>query len=74
MQASASSGSGSDAGSGPDSGRGGYKGPTATVDKGDLTDSKVFAGTLGYGTASGVPGAASGTLTWLRCGARRRNQ
>ncbi|MFJ3033961.1 peptidoglycan-binding protein [Curtobacterium pusillum] len=65
VQASASSGSGSDAGSGPDSGRGGYKGPTATVDKGDLTDSKVFAGTLGYGTASGVPGAASGTLTWL---------
>lgn len=39
--------------------------PTAAVTKGDLTDSKVFAGTLGYGTATGVPGAASGTLTWL---------
>ncbi|WP_439693645.1 peptidoglycan-binding protein [Curtobacterium sp. SP.BCo] len=38
---------------------------TTTVTKGDLTDSKVFAGTLGYGTATGVPGAASGTLTWL---------
>jgi len=41
------------------------KNPTATVTKGDLTDSKVFAGTLGYGAATGVPGAASGTLTWL---------
>lgn len=61
-QASASSSSSSRGGSG--AGRG-YTGPTATVDKGNLTDSKVFAGTLGYGTASGVPGAASGTLTWL---------
>jgi peptidoglycan hydrolase-like protein with peptidoglycan-binding domain len=42
-----------------------HRGPTATVEKGDLTDSKVFAGTLGYGAASGVPGAGSGTLTWL---------
>lgn len=39
--------------------------PTTTITKGDLTDSKVFAGTLGYGTASGVPGAAKGTITWL---------
>lgn len=38
---------------------------TATVTKGDLTDSKVFAGTLGYGTPTGVPGAASGIITWL---------
>ncbi|MFJ3384419.1 MULTISPECIES: efflux RND transporter periplasmic adaptor subunit [unclassified Curtobacterium] len=40
-------------------------GATATVTRGDLTDSKVFAGTLGYGTTAGVPGAATGTLTWL---------
>lgn len=38
---------------------------TATVTRGDLTDSKVFAGTLGYGPATGVPGAAAGTITWL---------
>ncbi|MBT1678490.1 peptidoglycan-binding protein [Curtobacterium aurantiacum] len=38
---------------------------TATVTEGDLVDSKVFAGTLGYGAAVGVPGAATGTLTWL---------
>lgn len=38
---------------------------TAAVERGDLTDSKVFAGTLGYGVATGVPGAAPGTLTWL---------
>lgn len=38
---------------------------TVTVERGDLTDSKVFAGTLGYGSATGVPGAAEGTLTWL---------
>lgn len=38
---------------------------TATVTRGDLTDSKVFAGTLGYGTPTGVPGAAAGTITWL---------
>lgn len=38
---------------------------TAPVTKGDLTDSKVFAGTLGYGAPTGVPGAASGTVTWL---------
>ncbi|WIE72671.1 peptidoglycan-binding protein [Curtobacterium sp. MCJR17_020] len=42
-----------------------YRGPTATVTKGDLTDSKVFAGTLGYGTPTGVPAAAAGTITWL---------
>ncbi|MBF4583678.1 peptidoglycan-binding protein [Curtobacterium sp. VKM Ac-2865] len=42
-----------------------YTGPTTTVTKGDLTDSEVFAGSLGYGTPTGVPGAASGTLTWL---------
>ncbi|MBF4614074.1 peptidoglycan-binding protein [Curtobacterium sp. VKM Ac-1376] len=40
-------------------------GATATVTRGDLTDSKVFAGTLGYGAPSGVPGAAAGTITWL---------
>lgn len=40
-------------------------GTTATVTKGDLTDSKVFAGTLGYGTPTGVPAAAAGTITWL---------
>lgn len=39
--------------------------PTAVVERGDLTDAKVFAGQLGYGTAAGVPGAAPGTLTWL---------
>lgn len=38
---------------------------TALVTKGDLTDARVFAGTLGYGAPTGVPGAASGTLTWL---------
>lgn len=38
---------------------------TAVVTKGDLTDSKVFAGQLGYGSPTGVPGAAPGTLTWL---------
>ncbi|WP_181435872.1 peptidoglycan-binding protein [Curtobacterium sp. MCSS17_006] len=38
---------------------------TATVSKGDLTESKVFAGTLGYGAPTGVPGAAAGTITWL---------
>jgi peptidoglycan hydrolase-like protein with peptidoglycan-binding domain len=46
-------------------GTAGSQAATATVDRGDLTDSKVFAGTLGYGTARGVPGAAQGTLTWL---------
>lgn len=40
-------------------------GATAAVTRGDLTDSKVFAGTLGYGAATGVPGAAAGTITWL---------
>jgi len=64
VQASASSSSSSD-GDGAGGARGGYEGSTATVEKADLTDSKVFAGTLGYGAASGVPGAASGTLTWL---------
>lgn len=38
---------------------------TAPVEKGDLTDSKLFAGALGYGAPTGVPGAASGTVTWL---------
>ncbi|WP_214545779.1 peptidoglycan-binding protein [Curtobacterium flaccumfaciens] len=38
---------------------------TATVSRGDLTESKVFAGTLGYGVPTGVPGAAAGTITWL---------
>lgn len=38
---------------------------TAIVTKGDLTDSKVFAGTLGYGPPTGVPAAAVGTITWL---------
>jgi peptidoglycan hydrolase-like protein with peptidoglycan-binding domain len=59
--ASATDGPGS--GAGADGSR--YTGPTAPVVKGDLTDSKVFAGTLGYGEPAGVPGAASGTLTWL---------
>lgn len=69
--ASGSGGSGSGAADGPggsgSGGSGSGKGQhaTATVTKGDLTDSKVFAGTLGYGTPTGVPGAASGTLTWL---------
>lgn len=49
----------------PASASGTHHGPTATVDKGDLTDSKVFAGALGYGAPSGVIGAAQGTLTWL---------
>jgi peptidoglycan hydrolase-like protein with peptidoglycan-binding domain len=38
---------------------------SAEVTKGDLTDSRVFAGTLGYGATTAVPGAAAGTLTWL---------
>lgn len=61
--AAASAGTG---GAGVGSGTGDrYTGPTTTVKKGDLTDSEVFAGSLGYGTPTGVPGAASGTLTWL---------
>lgn len=40
-------------------------GDTATVTKGDLTDSKTYAGSLGFGDPVSVPGAASGTLTWL---------
>ncbi|ROP74817.1 peptidoglycan-binding protein [Curtobacterium sp. PhB115] len=42
-----------------------HHGPTTTITKGDLTDSKVFAGALGYGATVGVPGAAPGTITWL---------
>ncbi|MGN7191868.1 efflux RND transporter periplasmic adaptor subunit [Curtobacterium sp. SAFR-003] len=38
---------------------------TAPVTKGDLVDTKTFSGSLGYGKPTGVPGAASGTLTWL---------
>lgn len=38
---------------------------TAPVAKGDLVESRIFAGTLGHGTAVGLPGAAHGTLTWL---------
>lgn len=38
---------------------------TAPVTKGDLVASKTIAGTLGYGAPVGVPGAASGILTWL---------
>jgi peptidoglycan hydrolase-like protein with peptidoglycan-binding domain len=38
---------------------------TATVTKGDLTDTRTFAGTLGYGASTGITGAGSGTLTWL---------
>jgi peptidoglycan hydrolase-like protein with peptidoglycan-binding domain len=38
---------------------------TVPVTKGDLIDAKVFAGSLGYGAAVGVPGAAAGTLTAL---------
>lgn len=62
--ATAPSGPGASASSGS---RGGTAstGATATVTRGDLTDSKVFAGTLGYGAATGVPGAAAGTITWL---------
>lgn len=50
--------------SGPRSG-GARPDATALVTMGDLTDSKVFAGALGYGTPVGVPGAAPGTITWL---------
>ena len=39
--------------------------PTVPVTRGDLVDSKVFAGTLGYGAPTTVPGAAAGTVTWL---------
>ncbi|MGU3410298.1 peptidoglycan-binding protein [Microbacterium sp. M1A1_1b] len=39
--------------------------PTAAVERGDLVDTKTFAGSLGYGAPSSVPGAATGTLTWL---------
>jgi len=60
--ASAAASAGAGAGSGPGDR---YAGPTGTVTRGDLTDSEVFAGSLGYGTPTGVPGAASGTLTWL---------
>ena len=38
---------------------------TAPVTKQTLTDSQVFAGTLGYGAPVGLPGGAQGTLTWL---------
>ena len=38
---------------------------TAAVTKQTLTDQQVFAGTLGFVQAIGLPGAASGTLTWL---------
>lgn len=38
---------------------------TSPVTRGDLTESNVFAGTLGYGAPVGVPAAASGTITWL---------
>jgi len=38
---------------------------TGTVTKGDLVASKTIAGTLGYGAPVALPGAASGTLTWL---------
>lgn len=58
------SGPGASASSGSRGGTG-STGATAPVTRGDLTDSKVFAGTLGYGAATGVPGAAAGTITWL---------
>ncbi|MCS6568807.1 peptidoglycan-binding protein [Curtobacterium flaccumfaciens pv. flaccumfaciens] len=58
------SGPGASAGSGSHGGTA-STGATAAVTRGDLTDSKVFAGTLGYGAATGVPGAAAGTITWL---------
>ena len=38
---------------------------TAPVTTGDLTESRIFGGTLGYGAPVTLPGAASGTLTWL---------
>lgn len=38
---------------------------TAPVTAGDLTESRTFAGTLGYGAPTALPGAAAGTLTWL---------
>ncbi|WP_420363640.1 peptidoglycan-binding protein [Curtobacterium aetherium] len=38
---------------------------TSPVTKGDLVERTSFAGTLGYGAPVGVPGVASGTLTWL---------
>ncbi|WP_144710023.1 peptidoglycan-binding protein [Curtobacterium pusillum] len=66
VRASASAGRHADGDSERGGGRAaGAQSATATVDRGDLTDSKVFAGTLGYGAARGVPGAAQGTLTWL---------
>ena len=47
------------------SGSAAYDGVAAKVTKGDLTDTKRFAGTLGYGAASPVVAQATGTLTWL---------
>lgn len=38
---------------------------TSRVTKGDLVETKTIAGTLGYGKPVGVPGGASGTITWL---------
>lgn len=38
---------------------------TAPVTRGDLTESRILAGTLGYGAPVGVPGAAQGTITAL---------
>lgn len=38
---------------------------TSVVTKGDLVESRTFAGTLGYGKPTVVPTAASGTITWL---------
>ena len=38
---------------------------TAPVTKGDLAESRIFGGTLGYGAPVALPGTASGTLTWL---------
>lgn len=38
---------------------------TVPVEQGDLVETRTIAGALGYGTPTSVPGAASGTLTWL---------
>lgn len=38
---------------------------TTEVTRGDLTDTKTYAGALGYGKPVALTGTAQGTLTWL---------
>ncbi|QKS21826.1 hypothetical protein HUN58_19890 [Curtobacterium sp. Csp1] len=38
---------------------------TTTITKGDLTDTKVFSGSLGFDRPVPLPGSATGTVTWL---------